>query len=185
MDRRSLLAAGAGVGLLAVAGCVDSLVPGRVTTTGATGVLHAVDEFFLDDGASSLDGPGYTAALLRTREDAERRWHGPDGDPVTEYVRRVDWDREFLLVLEARTPRHRVRSISPLPGTERQTSLSGLRCDVELTHWTGPVPDDAGNEVVFTLAVKFERERTAPPSHARVDFYAPGESEATVTVRTR
>jgi hypothetical protein len=185
MNRRSLLATGGSLGLLALAGCVDTVVPGRIETAGATGVLHAVDDPFLDGGASDLDGPGYVAALLRTREDAERRWRGPDDDPVTDRVRRTDWATEFLLVVEARTVRDRAQAVSPMPGTARQTSLSGMRCDGQLEHWEGAFPDDTGDEVVFTLAVTLDREGTAAPKRARVDLHAPeDEPEGTVTVRT-
>lgn len=168
-----------------LAGCVDRLVPSRVTTTGATGALHAVDEAFVDSGLSTERAPVYAAVLLRTRDEAERRWRGPPDDPVTDRVLRTDWDREFLLVLEARTPRDRAQSIRPMPGTTRQTSLSGMRCTAQLEPWTGGFLADAGDEVVFTLVLTIAREGTAPPKRARVDLHAPdGEPEGVVTVRT-
>lgn len=185
MYRRALLATGGSLGLLALAGCVDTAVPGSIEASGATGALHAVDQPFLDGGASDLNGPGYVAALLRTREDVDQRWRGPGDDPVTDRVLRTDWANEFVLVVEARTVRDRAQAISPLPGTARQTSLTGMRCDAQLEHWTGAFPEDAGDEVVFTLAITFEREGTAPPTNARVELHAPeDEPEGTVTVRT-
>lgn len=185
MNRRSLLATGAGVGLFAVAGCVARLVPGTVEATGATGVIHAVDQPFLKGGASFTDSPSYTAALLRTRTDVESRWLGPVDDPVTDRVLRTDWSREFLLVLEARTRRDRAQSIRPMPDTARQTSLSGMRCDAQLERWDGEFPDDAGDEVVYTLVLTFARQGTAAPKTARVEIHGPEDDPgATVTVRT-
>jgi hypothetical protein len=187
MHRRSLLATGGSLGLLALAGCVERAVPGHIETTGATGAIHAVDQPFLDGGASYLDGLGYVAALFRSETDVDQRWLGPDDDPVTDRVRRTDWDREFILVVEARTRRDQPLAVEPMPGTARQTSLSGMRCDGRLEPWTGDLPADAGDEVVFTLAITLEREGiVAPkPKQARVDLHAPeGEPEGTVTVRT-
>lgn len=171
MNRRTFLAGAATGTTLALAGCIDSLVPGELRADGGTSVLHDAEEAFLTGGLSERDQYGFYGVIVGT-EDETRVLTLPDGDPVAARVARTDWDDEFLLVMEARMPREKAFSLALDPGSLRQTNWSGMDVQLTMQAWSTPLPKEVEGaaDLVVTAVFTFGRSGGPLPTRANVEI---------------